>query len=76
MYTHTGTQGPCVLGKEVLKSINPPDSSKINHCQKASSDSVLTQMFPLWGLCLVYMQWSCACMFSPACSFSRSLFLA
>lgn len=49
VYTHTHVQGSYILGKEVLKSTKPPDSSKINCCQEARSDGVLTQMFPLWG---------------------------
>lgn len=41
--------GLIFLGKEILKNTEPPDSSKINCCQEASSDGVLTKMFSLSG---------------------------
>lgn len=64
-YTHRAP----VLGKEILKSTKPPDNSKINCCQEASSDGASIQMFPLQDARV------CDAMttFSPACFFSRSV---
>lgn len=70
VYIDTHTHRAPVLGKEILKSTKPSDSSKINSCQGASSDGASIQMFPLWDARV------CEAMttpFSPACFFSRSV---
>lgn len=48
IYVH-GHRAHIFLGKEILKNTKPCDSSKINCCQEASSDGVLTKMSPLLG---------------------------